>query len=169
MEYAHKVSSLVIGKWYLVAHAEMRNSITGQIWDWIPVIPIIHKDSFAPHVDDHYHLDLRFSINWAIKNKFNIKNNQTAVPVLINDSYQFKAHRIVYKRKKCIRLDTGLYLDNVHPEHSFFQWQSSMLGKSCKGRKCPHFGAIMSEINGKLVCPMHGLIGDIKTEIIINQ
>jgi hypothetical protein len=169
MEYAHKTSNLVVGKWYLVAHAEIKNSITGQIWDWIPVIPIIHKDAFAPHVDDHYHIDMRFNTNWAIKNKFNIKTNQTAVPILINDAYQFKAHRIIYKRKKCISLQTGLYLDNVHPEHDFFKWAESMKGKSCKGRKCPHFGAVMNEINGLLVCPMHGLIGDIKTEIIINQ
>lgn len=167
MEYAHKVKQLEVGKYYLVAHAEMKNSMFDDIWDWIPVIPIIHKDSFAPHISDHYHLDMRFRINERIKYKYNIKDNKSAAPVIIDDSFLYKAHRIVYKRKKCISLNTGLYLDNVHPEHDFFKWAESMKGKSCKGRKCPHFGAMMNEIDGELVCPMHGLKGDILTEKII--
>lgn len=166
LEYAHKVSKLEVGKWYLVAHAEMKNNLTNNIWDWIPVIPIAHTDSFAPHVDTHYHLDMRFCINSTIKYKFNIRNNQSEVPVVINDAWQYKAHKIVYKRKKCISLNTGLNLNRVHEEHDFFKWVNSMKGKSCKGRKCPHFGATMNEVNGELVCPMHGLKGDIKTEII---
>jgi uncharacterized Zn finger protein (UPF0148 family) len=44
-----------------------------------------------------------------------------------------------------------------------------MIGKSCKGKKCPHFGANMIEKNGELVCPIHNLKGDLKTLKIVKS
>lgn len=33
----------------------------------------------------------------------------------------------------------------------------------------PHFGTMMHERDGKLICPLHNLEGDIETELIINK
>ena len=51
----------------------------------------------------------------------------------------------------------------------YWTWYKSMIGKSCKGRRCPHFGTMMHERDGKLICPLHNLEGDIETELIINK
>lgn len=168
LEYAHKVSKLEVGKWYLVAHAEMVYCVDGNVWDCAAILPYFHKDGFAPEIPNHYHLDNRFRQPQCVQSHFRIQNAKSNYPVVeLELDNWLKIGSIVYKRKKCIGLDTGLKTDMVDKDHDFFKWYNSMKGKSCKGRKCPHFGATMSEINGELICPMHGLKGDILTEIII--
>lgn len=164
LEFAHKVSKIEVGKWYLVAHAEIHGEYFTEVRH-VAILPHLHKDDFAEYVPIHYHLDNRFTqSDWA-RRHYSIVDAKSNFPVCTAGGLTIK--KIVFKRKKCVRLDTGLVVKNVSPEHSFFIWYNSMKGKSCKGKKCPHFGAIMSEIDGQLVCPMHGLIGDIKTEKII--
>lgn len=65
--------------------------------------------------------------------------------------------------KKCIRLETGVPGVRVFAP----KFIEKHKGKPCKGRKCPHWGTTMFEHDSVLVCPMHGLKGDIVKEIII--
>lgn len=43
------------------------------------------------------------------------------------------------------------------------------VGKSCKGKKCPHFGTTMIEKDGVLICPLHNLKGSLKTSKIVKS
>jgi len=65
-------------------------------------------------------------------------------------------------------LTTGLLSPHVVPPvKGWKEWYANYIGKSCKGRKCPHYGTHMLEVNGSLLCPLHHLKGDIETETII--
>ena len=46
-------------------------------------------------------------------------------------------------------------------------WYNSYIGKSCKGKKCPHLGQVMIEHGDRYVCPLHNLVGSKATETII--
>lgn len=160
MEYAHKVSKLVKGKTYLVAHAQIVSSFK-TIWANVPIIPILHKDEkFAPHIGEHYHLDMRFSTPPYVKHKFVIDKSQSNVPVLKNDIYGFYIAEIIFLEKKCLRLNTSLKIPQTKSADRYHEWYKSMIGKSCAGKRCPHYGATMIEDNGKIYCPMHNLHAD---------
>ncbi len=159
MEYAHKVSKLVKGKMYLVAHAHIINKISDHHWADIPVIPIPHKDeAFAPLVSEHYHLDMRFGMPTYVKHKYCIQDAKSNHPVLIEDWFAYYVEKIIYLPKRCLRLNTGL--NPPQDAVKYNNWYKSMLGKSCAGKRCPHYGATMIEDNGKMYCPMHNLHAD---------
>lgn len=172
---ADKCSTLEVGKYYLVAHATVK---WGNVTVDVPVIPILHDDKvFAPDIPKHYHLDNRFNrvgnavFLWGENGELNNK--------IVNDvDAGLKEITLVegikYLRKKCVRNSTGLNAPtNIFSTSitkvgiDFIRWKQSMVGKSCAGKKCPHYGALMMEQGDKLVCPMHGLVGDKVTEKII--
>lgn len=167
MEYAHKVSELQVGKYYLVAHAVLENTGCYPQILRVPIIPIKHIDKdFAPKAPEHYHVDGRFNVSGLIKDIWEIDYwGLTNIIVDTNKKQGDVFTGIVYKKKQCKRLTIGLR--PPMQAKSFHDWVRSQKGKSCAGRICPHFKAKMNLINGELICPMHGLAGDPITEVII--
>ena len=168
---------LQVGKFYNVkcAKIQWRN---GAI-EHVPVIGIVHQDKAFDFPHNHVHVDGRFigkrmsySVNDAGQTNRVIRTDAETY----YDFFTGKFIEFVIKRKKCIRLTTGLnppnpqefYYDNQRKGAKYWAWYRSMVGKSCRGRKCPHLGTIMHEQNGKLVCPLHNLVGDIEKEVIVN-
>ncbi len=157
---------LQVGKFYKVRCAKMQSH--SGTYNYIPVIGSIHSDpQFGTHYR-HIHIDGRFvgtsSYFWIDEG---ITNHIIFVDGEVNGFNKFV--EFVVKRRKCHRLITGIRPPN--PKNGgldYWKWYKSMVGKSCKGRRCPHFGTVMHEQDGKLVCPLHNLTGDIETEVIIS-
>lgn len=157
----------VVGKYYLVRCAKLDN---GSKIIFVPIIGKKHSDPQFGAYWDHYHIDGRF-IRFELGPYKVDKHGRTvqavsAQPGLLNGAgYEFKG--VELKRRKCFRLETGI--DIKKGGITYLRWYRSMVGKSCKGRICPHRGTVMHERdNGSLVCPLHGLIGDIQNEKIID-
>ncbi len=167
LQKADEVSEMLVGRFYQVAHVRIQNIDSCRPIEELPVIPILHDDDkvFGIHVGKHYHIDGRFVPQTsAITKEWQLKNGQSWVVI---DERHHKISEVFYKKLKCVRLSAGI--PPVYFNGSILGWRDSMAGKSCKGRKCPHFGTTMNEVGGRLVCPMHGLVGDIEKEIIIMQ
>lgn len=152
-----------IGKFYKVRCAKiMRHD---KFIEYVPVIGICHKDISFGVRNNHYHIDGRFVVK---KSTYYTPTGYTN-KILSSDKgpyfLDFVAE-IVTKTMKCKRLSTGILPGGNEPYH---KWYISMVGKSCAGKKCPHFGTIMHEVDGVLVCPLHGLKGNLKTEVIIKR
>ena len=83
---------------------------------------------------------------------------------------------LTIKRKKCIRLTTGIKPpqrgtikhEGINHTERYYKWYESMVGKSCKGKICPHLGTTMQVVGDKLICPLHNLRGSLREEVILN-
>jgi hypothetical protein len=153
MEKVENVSELIVGKFYLVPC--LKQWCNGK-WRLMPVVNLEHQDHFAPNAGMHYHYDTRF-----FKDAF-----------FTNGIAQKGTDELVYKRKKCYRLEGGVDLDWIakfkkdFPKHEggvskFVEWYNSMQGKDVpiiEGKPiCPHKGAVMTKVGNEFVCPMHRL------------
>lgn len=164
-----------VGTSYRVQCAKIQYHRDGKI-RYVPVIGPVHRDpqlgqaAARPHI----HIDGRFTDGFGIDSDGLSNMPIWTEPESAYATYNFLGvhHRI----KKCIRTVAGLYLSqglisDVNriklTEHPYGKWYATMIGKSCKGKKCPHFGTTMIEREGYMVCPMHNLIGDIEKEIIV--
>lgn len=149
-----------VGKFYLVKCAKMINNY-GKVVDYIPVIGEEHKDPQFGVKFSHYHVDGRF------KNNYTDRDGRTN-SVFSKESigYDKCIAEIVWKKRKCIRTTTGIKPPR-HKDEIYYPWYKSYIGKSCKGRKCPHLGTAMNLVDGKLVCPLHNLTGCAEKEVII--
>lgn len=170
MQKIENVDALQVGKYYLVPVAILK--YPNGVIDEVPIINILHKDKQFGKVgsEPHYHIDGRFRIKGY--GNYNLINGHTNVVIgpshSIYNSYILQ--RVEVKKKKCIRILTGLQIANrVTPPKTWAKWSDTMVGKSCKGKKCPHFGAKMIETDGKYICPLHNLVGDIATQKIIKS
>lgn len=160
-----------VGKYYKVVCMECKHI------DWqdkvevlfVPIIDILHRDpQFGPKLF-HYHVDGRFA-NKKVQSEFCMNEGRTNTAVWMYDQNQrWVAVKKIEKKLQCKRSDTGIITDTLKYDSRYWKWYRSMIGKSCAGKKCPHLGTEMLERNWKLVCPMHGLTGDIATEKIINK
>lgn len=158
-----------VGKYYLVQCALIMCE-TSKFW--IPIIGPPHRDPQFGFHHKHYHIDGRFISNSCVY-PIRISDGKTANVLLFEDvgpSY-LRVLEIDWKKKKCVNPSTGLpklkKTEKYFPPSNWKEFQDSYKGKSCAGKKCPHYGQHMHEVDGNLVCPLHGLIGDMETEIII--
>lgn len=127
----------------------------------VPIVGILHSDKHFGTTHKHYHIDGRFSSEYVDKN-----GESNHIIFVDAPEYFFPALiSIVIRRKKCVRATTGI----IPPSnaHSYHKWYDSFVGKSCKGKKCPHFGHTMIEKDGILECPLHKLQGSVDNEIIL--
>lgn len=173
MKIVDDKSELQIGKLYYVRCAQIQLE-TDKIIS-VPILGEKHTDIKFGIYFFHYHLDGRF-IGDDIHSRYAVDDlgrTNTIIDVTGDNLHVFKGIEI--KRKKCVRLTTGI---NPPPPGSrnykgknttkkYYQWYESMVGKSCKGKICPHRGTTMQEINGQLVCPLHNLRGSVESEVII--
>lgn len=163
MEIVDDKTLVEVGKYYNVRCYVFEGRRGEKIY--VPILGKPHTDpQFGVH-SEHYHIDGRFAKE---ADRFNVNENGQTNAILATDSYDFKGVEI--KRRRCKRITTGINPpERTSPSGSrYWQWHDSMIGKSCKGRKCPHLGTTMREEKGMLVCPLHNLHGSIEKEIIIN-
>lgn len=159
-----------VGKYYDVICALLQSK-NSDIITIVPIIGIVHTDPQFGSLKPHYHIDGRF-VTKKVQAEFDMDGGRTNQAVWIEDGYSpywnFKLTTTV--RLKCKRLETGLIVDKItnHPKR-YWWWYETMIGKSCAGKRCPHLGTEMLERDGVLICPLHNLIGDLKTEIIISK
>ena len=169
---AHEQSVLEVGKYYLVAHAE--SVVADELSPTpktilIPVHPLNHKDVHFAVKNPHYHIDGRFRM--PKDSGFPLDNGRTNNIMVTarvggeKDYIQIWDVKIVYRRRKCIRTETGIKVSRA--SEIYWAFYEPFIGKSCAGRKCPHYSVTMMERDGILECPLHGLIGDLKTMKII--
>lgn len=160
---------LIVGKYYNVKCAIVQVYGKDRL---VPIIGILHKDAQFDFVKEHYHIDGRFTSGRGNPYDTNSLGHTNGVVTTDNSNVNsdngnntFKG--IIVKRMKCKRLTTGL--SYIPPASKVMKWKRTMIGKSCKGRKCPHLGVHMHERDGVLYCPLHGLRGDIVKEVIIER
>lgn len=155
-------TELVVGKYYNVrcAFITIENGRTFVA----PILGIEHEDKQFNFPHRHWHIDGRFT-NGIGATYDTLENGRTNGVV---SAYYAKSVVLGVVRRKCKRLTTGL-TGARHLSLSYIAWYKSMIGKSCKGRKCPHFGTHMLDDGKDIVCPLHGLRGSKETEIIISD
>lgn len=153
-EKIDKVLEPVVGKFYWVPCAHTHNDAI------YPVIPILHKDpDIAPHIGRHYHHDGRFTGRLSTGESFRLDKTNYVVPV---EDVKF----IKYQIRKCMSRVGGLE-GKPGRDQVFKEWADTQIGRRCLGTKCPHKGAQMVLEDGLLVCPMHNLIADPKTQKVV--
>lgn len=163
-EKAHEQSVLTIGKNYMVAHVNVKNPKSKPFIDIdVPIIPVWHNDKKDFNFShNHYHIDGRFLSNGSKQAKI-WRVEEGLSSMVVSDWMDNTLSDVFFKIKKCLRLETGVPGISFHAPEFIKKYN----GKSCKGRKCPHWGTTMNEIDGILICPMHRLKGDVLKEIII--
>lgn len=174
MQLVDENTAITVGKYYHVRCAKMIHDDKGKTF-LVPIIGELHNDKQFGFVNKHYHIDGRFYVPAAFSVDSNGRTNTVIVTEKPYNACRFVGIEIV--KKKCIRLTTGINPPSrgfklglyFEPGKKYWDWYDSMIGKSCKGKKCPHLGHTMQEIDGVLVCPLHNLVGCIKTETIIKE
>lgn len=161
-----------VGKFYNVRCAKLLYG-HGGFREFVPILGEVHKDIQIGVSWKHIHVDGRF--NSSFVNNVGLTNQILQYDKI--EGFESYFTEIVFKRRKCIRAMTGLCPPNRYERDIFgnpkaekyYTWVDSMIGKSCKGKKCPHLGTEMLVRDGKLFCPLHNLVGNIEKEIIIKQ
>lgn len=165
METLTDTISPEIGKFYMVKCAVIEDDLIRN--KYIPIIGHPHADPEIGINKKHYHIDGRFTSRYVDKMG---RCNSAVIPDNHTHQYGGFFKRIEILPKKCRRLTTGSkppLINYLNEPSKWSIWYTKQLGKSCKGKKCPHLGTVMHECNGRLVCPLHNLQGDINTEKII--
>lgn len=154
-----------IGKTYSIPCARVEH-FAGKNY-WIPVVGPKHSDPQFAGPKEHYHIDLRFIKRPAIFANITPFNTTTHV-IWAGEYPNYKVTGIAHRPRRCHRSNTALYpqLFGETPL-KWAEWARSMVGKTCRGKKCPHRGVEMQECNGLLLCPLHNLVGDPDTGRII--
>jgi hypothetical protein len=162
-----------VGEYYWRPCAEIMTIPDGRVY-YIPIFDHLHSDVQFDFKEDHYHIDGRFEMEPRMKQQFNCWNGYTAAVIVPEHSSSYSFLSISSTKVKCERTQTGLKIPDCPNEKQllkvkkYHSWYKSFIGKSCEGKKCPHFGTEMLEKGGYLVCPMHGLTADIKSLVIID-
>lgn len=157
-------TDVVVGKFYNVRCAEIKNC-NDVTFAFVPVIGEKHKDAQFGVDFSHIHIDGRFA---GEKDYYNVDADGKTNMILQFDKagdWSNYVYQIVIKRRKCKRLTTGIKPPEKAEKYN--KWYDSMVGKSCKGKKCPHLGTTMREENGQLICPLHNLKGCPTSEVIV--
>lgn len=171
-------TNVKIGETYLVACVEVFNYFGGVV-GYLPVIGILHNDKAFGVQINHYHIDGRFTRRGELGLDIDGHGRTNNIMPVSRNNKTHYSHwsrgKIKWMPRECLRKTTGIkpkspeYLSSVHHpgQKRYSDWVNTMIGKSCAGKRCPHLGTTMKNRNGQLVCPLHNLIGDKKTNKII--
>ena len=136
---------------------------------WLPLIPYEHSDAELGADWLHYHYDTRFFSKKMFRRVPSEPSGRTLQIFAIDQGTVTKFVE-VRKMRCCLSSLGGLSVDAIDLKGLFSSWARGMVGKSCKGKRCPHRGSNMVERPGGLLeCPLHGLFADTKTERIITR
>ena len=157
----------IVGQYYLVP------TVRG-VWynkiRWWPVLGDKHEDAkFFNFKEQHYHLDRRFLPECDIE-------RATTAPLSASPTYGRNltlTDTPEYKPRKCRR--SMMWFPTLPLQVQ--KMQTSLAGAKCRtdaaGWVCPHrnfsLGSIAPDINGVILCPLHGLRIDAKTGIVITD
>ncbi len=136
--------------------------------EWLPVHGPEHSDPEIGATTRHIHIDTRFMRgSTAAATLTGAGTTHTAV---FTEGGWWEFTGIYQRLRRCHRTRTGI--DLVHtgrlPTKYYEEWLPRMVGKRCRGRRCPHRGVEMQECpGGLLLCPLHNLVADAATETII--
>lgn len=182
----------VVGKFYLVPHVKL-TSKEGETPILVPVINNYHEDpELGPNVGWHYHFDMRF---FTPKGRLNYmrympgpfspipfkegRTNLAAGHRTIDGQWAMVDKELIYKKRKCIRLITGVepgYKKLVERHghlplyYNSVKWRLKFDGMKAHNMRCPHQGFDLSQCpvkNGVIECPLHGLKFRKKTMTVI--
>ena len=138
----------------------------------IPIFDFLHADPQFGFPHEHYHIDGRFYLEPRMRQEYCLDNGHTnAVIKTKGGSPTFL--RIEQRSLKCIHDQAGLKFPATPTERQrrnlakYERWYSGFVGKTCEGKRCPHYGTEMLEKNGLLVCPLHELKADPHTLLIL--
>ncbi len=152
------------GKIYEVPCAQLTLKEDGRVY-YLPVIDQPHSDPAFDFPHRHYHIDGRFEIHPRMKHRLKIQDGYTATIILAEGSSMYDFNGISKQTLICRHPHTGLA---VPPgSEKYRNWYEGYIGHSCAGRKCPHLGTEMLELDGQWICPLHGLAGNALTQKII--
>jgi len=163
-----------VGQKYDVPCAEILWKEDNRIY-YVPVFDHLHVDPQFGFEHLHYHIDGRFELHPRMKHRLNVTDGHTLSVIVTHDEAIYKFQRLVPQQLKCERRETGLLFASTVDERRlenlkrYEEWYAGFVGKSCEGKRCPHYGTEMLERDGKLVCPMHGLTADRATLRIIQS
>lgn len=136
----------------------------------IPVFDQPHTDAQFNFPHEHYHIDGRFTIHPRMRHWLHIAEGYTRSVILPEGSNTYDFTGLTERELTCERLETGLLFAGHSVNLSVYEeWYQGYIGKTCKGRKCPHLGTTMLEQNGLLICPMHHLTADPAMQRIIER
>ena len=158
------LSNLEIGKFYNVRCAEVQRHFNKKSV-LVPIIGDSHIDAQFNITFEHFHIDGRFTARNSFYNVDSLGRTNKIIQVDKSDRWFDCVSKIVIAKKKCLRLTTG-----INPPRDSFKynlWYDSMVGKKCEGKKCPHLGTEMLEVDGKLVCPLHNLKVSLTTKLVV--
>jgi len=143
---------------YEVPCAEIALREDGRVY-YLPVIDLPHSDAAFDFPHRHYHIDGRFDIHPRMKHRLNIQDGYTATIILTAGTAMYDFNGVVTKQLVCTQAETGLAVPPGNEKYA--KWYAGYIGQSCAGKKCPHLGMAMLEQGDRLVCPLHGLAGDL--------
>lgn len=133
---------------------------------YIPVNGKPHKDEELGVDWEHYHVDWRF-----IPEKDRVKYAGDHGHFNNTDYYY-----IVIRKEDVEFLEwrTSEHKTSFEPAQYFAHWiirlEKEYTGKRCKGKKCPHKGADLSDCipnsNREITCPYHGLLINSDTMVV---
>jgi len=158
----------LIGESYSIPCAQIRLREDDKTF-FIPVFDHAHTDPQFGFPHRHYHIDARFDIEPRMLQYFKIKEGHTSAVLTPDAPTTYTVQAITYRTLTCVRANTGISLPEIpNPQQqekidAYHQWYQRYIGQACNGRKCPHFGTTMLNLDNKLVCPMHGLMADAST------
>jgi len=96
-----------------------------------------------------------------MKHRLQIQNGYTATIILTEGTAMYDFNGLVTQPLVCTQAETGLAIPPGNEKYA--KWYAGYIGQSCAGKKCPHLGTEMMPRDGRLVCPLHGLMADIHT------
>ncbi len=137
---------------------------------WIPINGSSHNDPEIGVLWPHYHVDWRFvgiGERENLKNRFYHFQNPTDYYFLViaEDDVEIIEYRTFHEKSSFEPLD---YFANWVPVLA-----KKYVGMECKGKKCPHKGADLSDCIpnefGSITCPYHGLLIDNKSMKVLSR
>ncbi|UOE52599.1 hypothetical protein MTO98_16095 [Mucilaginibacter sp. SMC90] len=138
----------------------------------IPVFDHLHADPQFGFPHKHYHIDGRFYMEPRMGHEYRLHAGHTSAVIRPgNETPKFL--RIETRILPCVQTQTGLTFPETPTKSQsdnlerYEQWYASYIGKSCAGKRCPHFGTEMLDKDGRLVCPMHELTADPDTMRVV--
>jgi hypothetical protein len=156
----------------------------GKLEAW-PVMGPKHTD--AEHVGfhpEHYHVDVRFLSDAQVR-RIERLSHRTSIETIVasaplaarGDDGATKPHpEPVVKRLTCRRSDHGYPLYGARSQQGLRRLAEAYGGRRC-GRNadgalvCPHKGFVLSSLQpdeqGRVVCPLHGLVIDTRTASVV--
>ncbi len=163
-----------IGESYEVTCAELRWKGDGLLF-YIPIFDHLHADPQFGFQHEHYHIDGRFEMHPRMRHWFKITDGHTLTIIVKHNNGSYRFIKTVKRQLRYERSSTGLLFTtepsstSVENLKNYHEWYRTFIGRSCKGNRCPHYGMEMLEKNGKLVCPLHHLTADPKSQLIIPE